>query len=262
MRLVAFDSKKIVRKAPLTNNINFKAMLGVGVTINDYQAFGTKYIDTIQELFDTYGFPKNRLVYKSSDLAALFHGKGIDILPILIEKLIPHIDFIDIYFSYFLNFQDRTQPFMVGVYWEEELERLHAPQFIDLIDGPYAAICCHAYLKQIVTPIDSLYFIDDCPGLKPSIATSNVIKNPKTRFLFKGDQINFGISIADLLCKYIDLESLQKGFRLNKDLIQNIEFDGAKCKTTFIGPDWLRDIKPSRKINLEINHKHPHPAFF
>lgn len=256
MRIIAFDSKKILRKQP-----DFKALLGVGVTIQNPSKFANEYNIVMDDIFKESGFSRNKLIYKSSDLLSIFHGIGIDVIPIISEKLYPHLDFIDIYYSYFLA-DAPAKPYTMGIYWEEELKRVSAGEFLDLSDGSYPSICCHAYLKSLTNEIESLYLIDHCSGLRPSIASTSVISNKFTRFLFRGDQVNYSISIADILCKYIDQMCLNKGYPLNKDLIINLGFDEKKSKTTFIGPNWLRDIKPSRDIILDINHKYPHPIFF
>ena len=256
MRIIAFDSKKILRKQP-----DFKALLGVGVTIQNPSKFSNEYNIVMDGLFKENGFSRNKLIYKSSDLLSIFHGIGVDVIPIIVEKLYSHLDFVDIYYSYFLA-DNPAKPYTMGIYWEEELKRISVGEFLDLSDGSYPSICCHAYLKSLTTEVESLYLIDHCSGLRPSIASKSVISNKFTRFLFRGDQVNYSISIADILCKYIDQMSLTKGYPLNKDLIFNLGFDEKKSKTTFIGPNWLRDIKPSRDIILDINHKYPHPIFF
>lgn len=256
MRVIAFDSKKIQRKQP-----NFKALLGVGITLSDYKKFCNEYNKIIEKIFQDYGFTRNKIIYKGSDLLSIFLGAGVDIIPKVVENMDPYIDFIDVYYSYFEP-SDRNKPYSMGVYWEEELVRLSAPKFIDLMEGPFPAICCHAHIKLLNTQVASTFFIDHCPGLRPSTAINSVINNNSTRFLFKGDQVNPAISIADILCRYIDQECLSKGYYLNKDIIEKIGFDPKKSRTTFIGPSWLRDIKPSRDVILEINHKYPHPIFF
>lgn len=256
MRNIAFDSKKILRKQP-----NFKALLGVGVTIQNPSEFASEYNKVLDEIFKENGFSRNKVIYKSSDLLSIFHGVGVDIIPMVVERIYPHLDFVDIYYSYFLT-DNPAKPYTMGIYWEDELKRVSAGEFLDLSDGPYPTICCHAYLKQLTNQIEALYLIDHCPGLRPSIASKSVISNRFTRFLFRGDQVNYSISIADILCKYIDQMCLNKGYPLNKDLIMNLGFDEKRSKTTFIGPNWLRDIKPSRDITLDVNHKYPHPIFF
>ena len=256
MRFIAFDSKKILRKEP-----GFKALLGVGITIHDPIKFANEYNIVMDELFKENGFSRDKIIYKSSDLLSIFYGIGIDVIPIIVDKLYSHLDFIDIYYSYFLA-DTSTKPYTMGIYWEEELKRVSVGEFLDLSDGPYPSICCHAYLKSLTNQIESLYLIDHCSGLRPSIASKSVICNKFTRFLFRGDQVSYSISIADILCKYIDQMCLNNGYPLNKDLIFNLGFDENKSKTTFIGPNWLRDIKPSRDIVLDVTHKYPHPIFF
>lgn len=264
MRIVAFDSKKILRhNIEKKDQPNFKALLGVGVTITNYDHFISEYNKTFDSLFKENDFQRNKIIYKSSDLKSIFYGVGVDAISFIVQKLLPHITFIDIYYSYFLSDSAKMQgEFKVGVYGREKAEQLTAPEFLDLIEGHYPSICCHAHIKSISTPIKSTYFIDDCPGLRPSIAVENIMKNNSAKFLFRGDQVNYAISIADILCGYIDSECLRNGFNLNKDMISNLRFNQQKAQTTFIGPSWLNDIKPYKNVNLHTSHKFPHPIFF
>lgn len=265
MRVIGFDSKKVVRQKP-----DFKALLGVGITLSNYELFCTVYNQVFDEIFKEYGFERGKIIYKSYDLLSIFFTAGIDVIPIVVEKLMPHIGYIDIFYSYFLpgqtmfsaTGQQVVRPLSIGVFWEQEIKRLTAPEFIDLIEGAYPAICCYAYVKGLTSNVETSYFIDDCPGLRPSTAISTVCKLPSTKFLFKGDQTNYAISMADLVCSYLDQACLKQGIHFNKDMVQNIGLDSSKCKTTFVGPNWLRDIKPARNIVLNVNHKYPHPIFF
>lgn len=185
----------------------------------------------------------------------------MDIIPEIIKQLVPHIGYIDIYYSYFLSENETEQPKSIGIYFKEELKKVSAVEFLDLIEGSYPAICCHAHLKMLKTSIDQTrYMIDDCPSLRPSAAIEQVIKNPFTKFLFKGDKVNYAISTSDLLCRYIDDFTFKNSLHLNQNLVNSLDF--KNCKTTYIGTKWLRDIKPSKNEILKIAHKYPHPIFF
>ena len=267
MRIIAFDSKKVRRKLPsakaLFGQPEFKALLGIGVTINDYKKFSEEYTKIFTDIFNEHAIQKNKIVFKSYDLMSIFSGMGVDVIKLIVEKLMPHVDFIDIFYSYFLrDFSEINKEFKVGVYWEEELEHLSAPVFIDLIEGSYPAICCYAYIQSLTNSPNQTYYIDDCPGLRPSEAIIRVIKDKNSKFLFKGDQTNFAISCADLICRYIDQRCSKEGIKFNQNLIERLELDPKKCNTTFIGPSWLNQIKPSKQIELNVNHKFPHPIFF
>lgn len=195
-------------------------------------------------------------------MQSIFYGLSVDIISVIVEKLLPLVSFIDIYYSYFLDPALSTTPLHIGIYWDEELQKLSPVEFIDLIEGSYPAICCHAHIHALSIKTDTLFMIDHCPGLRPSIAVESVIKNTNTRFLFRGDQCNCALSVADIICKYIDQQSLNNGYRLNKDIITKLGFDLQRSNTTFIGPKWLNQIKPSKNIILDINHKYPLPIYF
>ncbi len=277
MRIVAFDSRRVLRKKPQViikeQNLeqvkldevlqpDFKALLGIGVTITDYKMFASEYNKVMDECFKSNGFSRSRTIYKGSDLLSIFHGAGIDIIPLVAEKLIPHIGFIDIYYSYFVPQSNSEKTQLIGIYWEEQLERKTPVEFLDLVEGPYPALCCYAFINSLHSKVEQTYLMDHCPGLRPSEAIKSVIRTDSTRFIFKGDQANYAISAADIICKYIDIQCLKNGFYLNKDMVQKLNFDEKKFQTTFIGPSWLRQIKPSRNILLDVSHKYPHPIFF
>mgnify|MGYP001495885667 CR=1 FL=1 len=259
MRVVGFDSKLIRREKP-----SFKALLGIGVTINDYDKLVKIYNETVDKIFKECGIQRKKGIYKGTELTEIFYGSGVEILPLIVEKIIPSLDYVDIYYTYFEpnSTDDRTgKPLTMGVFFEEEIKRMNPVEFIDLLRGPYPAICCYAYLKQLKTEVNSVYYIDDCSKLNPSKATTGVITHSKTKFLFKGDKVNFAISCADIICRYVDDVCLKTGLHLNKNLIENLNLNPKYSQTTCIGQKWLSEIKPSRNISLNINHKYPHPIF-
>lgn len=103
--------------------------------------------------------------------------------------------------------------------------------------------------------------IDDCSTLKPSIAIQEVVSNPSTKFFYKGDQVSHAISCADILCKYIDRISLNRNVWLNSQMIERLGLPSSIFRTTCISRQWLPNIKPSRRVEIVIDHKRPHPMF-
>lgn len=75
-RIVGFDSRRFIR-------LDFNALLGIGVTVDDYACLVRVYKNWIKNIFKSSGFKQNRLVYKSFDLNKYPHSKlwGIHSVP-------------------------------------------------------------------------------------------------------------------------------------------------------------------------------------
>ena len=260
MNVVGFDSK-VIRRNP-----SFKALLGIGITVDNYSAFAREYDEVIAEIFNEHGMPKHKQVYKSSELLSLFYSLDVDIIPAVVRKLLPHIKFVDVFYSYFMpSWKDQegnSGPEKIGIYPKQRLRHVVPVEFIDLIDGAYPAICCYSYIKLQRSQSECSYFLDGVSSMRPSFAVSDVIKNKSTKFLYRGDQVNYVISAADLCCRFIEELTLKRKVRLNKNMIKFLGLDVKKFKTTFIGEKWLRDIRPVKDVIINCNHKYPHPVFY
>src|SRR3989344_4704233 len=142
MRVIAFDSKKILRST-LKEGAPFKALIGVGVTISNYEEYSKIYNHLLDNIFKEYDLIRNKRIYKSRDLMSIFYGLNVDIIKILAERLIKSLDFIDIYYSYFsddfyqtslsesiaLSHINLPNKMKIGVYWDQELKHLSPSQF-------------------------------------------------------------------------------------------------------------------------------------
>jgi len=265
MRLIGFDSKLIKREKR-----NFKALLGVSVLVNNYDQFCQKYDELIDKTLSSLSIPKSRRVYKSSDLTEITHRVGVDVVTLVANGLLKYIDFVDVYYTYFqpeypdsiIDKSKIKEVKDISCYYMQEIERLSPVKFIDLISGYYPTICCHAYLKNKSFTLQEHYYLDHCSGIQPSIAIKNVLSKPNVKFVFRGDQINPVISSADIICRYIDDFAFKNGLSLNRHLPKRLNFESNKSQTTFIGPSWLFDIKPSHKEHLNVSHKCLHPIFY
>lgn len=266
--MIGFDGKKIRLLIDRTGKKAqphwFEGLLGVGITINDYEQFVKKYDELLESLFKKEGLIRNKTLYKGSDLVAIFYGKGINLIPGLIEELLKLIDFVDIYFHDVPEYFDENAQITnrIGVYYEEEIEHLTNVKFIDLIQNHFPALCCCSYLKNLESEVkDTIYCIDDCSPLLQSKATIEIIKHPNTRFLFRGDQVNFAVNVADIFCKYLEDRITKEKIRIEGHLIKNLGLPEDKTEYHYINQKWLYIIKPARRAILNINHKYPHPVY-
>lgn len=272
MRVIGFDGKKIKIKLPEKPGKPtqwFEGLLGIGITVADYNKFSTTQDKVIQSLFDEHGLKRNKHLYKGADLVSIFYGKGVDLIPILVSELIKHISYVDIYFLHIPKFfnNDLKTPNKIGVYYSEEIEYLSNIQFIELIRHHFPALCCYSYLYSLRSEIKGTrYCIDDCPILMQSPATVGVLKHSNTYFYYRGDLINPVINIADIFCRYVEEIVTDKKFKFdvdnNKNIIKALNIPSSKIKFHYINEKWLKAIKPMRKAPLKMNHKYPHPTYY
>ncbi|MFH1591187.1 MAG: hypothetical protein ABIC95_04635 [archaeon] len=257
MRIVGFDSR------PLSwHKGKFYGLLATGITVSEQDTFSKLYNSIFDDIYSSKGIPRTSQIYKGTDLITLSYKLGIDILSEVAIKLIEAVDFIDVYYTHLMDSDDDASR-GIGVYWQENLKRMDPNDFLNLIKGPYPAIACYAYLQIQETEIKGTrYFIDDCPGMKPSTALSGVLTHPHTTFFTKGDQTNHIISTADIVCRYIDEVTKKKNVWLGPRIIDSAELPKHKTNAHFIGPKWFNQIKPSRNQSLRIGHKYAHPRFF
>lgn len=274
MRLVGFDGKKIkktIKNSQGSTPQQFEALLGIGVTVNDYNLFMQEYDKIIDNSFKNNSLVRNKVLYKGSDLTAIFYGKGIDLISELIQQLLSLVTSVDIYFHYIPPYYDgkidldKSEKISnkIGVYYEEEIEHLSNVQFIDLIEHHFPALCCYSYLQELNSEIKgTLYCIDECPNLLQSKAIVSIIKHPNTRFLFRGDQINYVVNAADIFCRYIEERTKNENIIIDRNLVRILGLPEDKVKYHYIGSKWLNVIKPSRRGRLNISYKYPHPIYF
>ena len=266
MRVVGFDARPIRRQVTKDDKRepDFKANLGIAVTISDYELFVKKYEQIVENLFAKYAVPPQPGLRKASELVEIFYAIGIDLIPELATSIIQEVDYIDIIYSFFAKeIGPDGKPARVKVYWATPEWKIYSKaEFVDLLEGQFPALCCYAYLQKNRTEIPgSTYYVDFCPALYPSTAIQTVLQNTHTRLLYKGDQVNHAINAADILCRYIDNECIRHAAFLNQHLVQKLGLPHNKFETTFIGEKWIKQINPSRNIKLSANHKAPHPLF-
>ncbi|MFH1649066.1 MAG: hypothetical protein ABIA93_00775 [Candidatus Woesearchaeota archaeon] len=268
MRIVAFDSKKVKIKLPTQKDsqpLYFEALLGVGITVNNYEEFASQYEEIIERIFSSNGLKRSKVLYKSSDLFSIFYGLGIDLLPELADKLLELVSAADIFYHHVPKFYDDDTKTLnkIGVYYDEEMERVSNVEYLDLIAGPFPSICCYSYLHGLKTEIKgTTYMMDDCPGLMPSKATVGVISNPNTQFLYKGDLVNYAVNAADIICRYIEERVRKENVKVDQHLVRKLGLPETKCIYHFISPKFIHALKPSRKILLNVTHKYPHPVYY
>jgi hypothetical protein len=254
MRIVAFDSKSLRRG-------NFRALIGVAITIHDSSVFEEKFVAILKAYFQSMDYPMTRDFYKSSDLLKMFHALDPEVIETLALQICTHIDYIDFYYTYFAHSNSDSRP--VTIYYKHSGEKISHDRFLDKIENYYPVLCCYGLSSGLqVDPTDK-YLLDGCSGIEPSIATRTILKNPRVLFLHNGDRVNASICAADIILKFIDRFTAQNDAYLNRHLIEKLPscFHG-KISCTNIGTQWFYQIVPEERISLDITKKLARPVHF
>jgi hypothetical protein len=274
-RIVGFDSRRFVRK-------DFEALMGVGVTVVDYDAFVNSYTAWIKELFSNAGFQQNKLIYKSFDLNKLFGNQIDTVYASFVDAVKNDIQFLDVYYSYFYppdkhqipesgildEKEEREQEHLefIKVYYKESTgsEYVSGIKFLNLIEHAYPLICVWDYAKRNMKFSSNIYV--DHFETKPSHVWEDLIANKekvKMNIIYNGDRCNYLISTADILTAYLHDEIKKQNIFLNRQVhkILHNGFSG-KFETRFLGSKYLYDIAPSNKYVVNNLPFLKHPVYF
>lgn len=251
---MAFDSKNIRRG-------NFRALIGIAVTISDLDNFEKMYTAILQDYFNSLNYPFNRNVYKSADLLSLFYSLDPDVILNIVSKLCAHIDHIDLFYSYFAHSDTAKRP--IDMYYNHTGEKVSHDRYLDKIENYYPALCCYSMIVNLTTDVTDKYLLDGCSDMEPSKATKAIYKNSKVVFFTNGDRVNCAISAADLILKFIDVYIAKKDYYLNQDLPSKLPpFINNKITCNNRSDKWVYDFNPESNSKLDITRRLARPIHF
>jgi len=272
---MGFDSKRIQRKLHTTSVTGepefFQACLGVGVRIDNLDTFIRQYELKMDQIFSEVGLRRTKKIYNSYDLKQIFISRrGVSPIQDVFEALIPEVEFIEVFYAYFLNVEKDEehrgkppQPMEIDIFTNHANRKktVSGIQFLDEIAHPFAAISAWAYIKKLGQLPDNLRIVCDDVSFKPCHAWNELCKTPNFQIVPRGDQCNYVISCADIFTSAIDEILLEKNAKLNKDLVHLFPKLSKKIDTTMIGSKWLWGIKPTHDCPVDVSEKLARPLF-
>ncbi len=257
MKMVGIDSKRFVRR-------DFHALLGVAITVKDFDNFKEAYNFILSELFQELGMERKKKIYKAYEIRRLFSNTGIDALERFFKQLSPSIDFLDVSYSYFRDKDspkgEEPKPF-IKIYYKEPVKKMVTPiQFINLIENSYPYICGWNLIRK--NPDFEFNIMTDHFDTNPSKAWDEfcVIKNVSV--VFSGGQCNYLISGADIILAAIENRILASGVFLNRSIHKLLNEYSGKFETSFIGSGHLYSLSPSHKWIAKNIRFLRHPVFY
>lgn len=257
MKMIGIDSKRFV-------NGKFHALLGVAVTVSDFEKFKNTYNSILSKLFEELNIERKKKIYKAYEIKRLFLNTGIDALETFFKGIEPNVDFLNILYSYFKDKEnprgEDSKPFIKIYYKEPTKEMVTAIQFIDQIEHSYPYICGWDIVKK--NPLMEFSILTDHFETKPSKAWNEFSSIKNVGIIHSGGQCNYLISAADIILAALENRILNNGVYLNRSIHGVIEEYRGKFETSFLGSGYLYSLSPSHKWIANNLRFLKHPIFY
>lgn len=261
--IFAIDTKRHFRERIDDEGIHkFMGLLGVCVNPLDIEKFENSYDSIMNELFSQYDLPKDRMVYKSYDLAKLFKKdfeKKYKSFLIGFSRNILNLDSVKITFFFTEINVKHLEDGKINIFgkYGGPTREVGVEKFMNLISGYYEIICAWK-IHQITSIRNAVFMVDGIDSLYPSKAWDELIRSNHIKIHFKGDQINPLLSTSDILIKFLEQFLKERYSPLNESRIEKVlSYDGKvnmdNIFIKYIGNPDLEHIKPSENYRMDFN---------
>lgn len=240
----------------------FRALLGASVTVSDEDVFKEVYYHLIDETLAAFKIPRKKSIYKGAHLLQQAKDRGLRAISMLINKLEPHIEHIDVYCAYY------ARPY-ISMYGQSTLRRLLPSSFIEKTQNAFPHICAWWYLQRYGSnEPDTVMQIDHFQGEVTPAWRELTENHDEIEVFYSGDECNHLISTADLILKLIEV--FQHGNVDGRSLLQPIR---NRCES-YIGKKklWFQNLGgsgyllkasvPDIPMDIDITPYLKHPIIF
>jgi hypothetical protein len=252
--IIACDATNYERWKPDTR---FNALIGASIQTDSLQAFKDNYDKSMDKFFDKNHLTRQKKVYCSSQLAALFYDKlglGHEEYKEALEKLVNNL-VKDVNVTVFHASCNTRRCPQVNVFLEEaimgKMQQVPTMEFLrDWLSQYYVYISAWKLTKCLNSSNCKNILLDGFKG-PISYAWNELVQNHRVEVVNLGDECNAYVSTADLVARYVNealgsskltqenIEQLNisaKGFHVHycfQTDLRNIVpiYEGAACKT-------------------------------
>lgn len=256
MVTVGIDSGWFTRESP---GSEFKALVGVAVTVKEKDTFRLSYDEALNNLFSKYQIERKRTTYKAAFLTGQLLDKTNKFLHDFINLMENELESIDVYYTFYpSNF---TQDIITC---KDSYPRSISPlKFLNNICNAYPHYCLWKYIETHPDEKEVTFEIDHFSG-KITPAWNSIKNIPNIKVYYSGSECNKIISFADILHRYISnnmhgklgLGNITRCFRTCLGL-DNIH-------SHFMGPrrDYLINMAYTDNIDIDLRHYIKHPIYW
>jgi len=253
------DAVMLSRKGPLRE---FKANLGVVVTVTDYKKFQQEYASAVRRVCGRHSLSWKRPFCRAADLR-YFAGDDLRTMQI-IEDIVREVnsEIKQVHVVYTMIFPSAVPK--VNIYIAQPpVESLSPVKFQDTLAHPYPYLCLWAYsqdLPKLEFPLACDHF-----GGEITSAWEEIERRCPPRIFFDGANTNATISLADLLIRLLDERF---GLQRLTDILNETRLPDFlpelrdRLKPFYLGQKYLKKIVPMQRQKINYVPYVTHPVIF
>jgi hypothetical protein len=263
MRWVAFDSKdfKRLKKSDDGEERGFYSPLGVGVIIDDIDAFSEAYLKATRELCIEFGIDSPMCVYSSSLLKdELEMFRAIPFAQQLIDKTSSFV--AGLHFSYAVLPSIKMPVVTVGGEKSETLE-VKTEEFLRNLGPMFSYISAWNYWRH--RKDEKCKLIVDAFTSKETYAWRDLVKSSDIVVVSHGDEVHPMISYADLVAFLTDVKlynSEKENRWLTKTNLEKVWEGVFNVESTYVDRSSISKIKWINNNHIDYSRYLQKPTVF
>lgn len=253
------DGVLLKKKGPVQE---FKANLGVVVTVTDVEQFQENYSSAIKKICLNHKIKWNRPYCRAADLR--FRSDSDQVTHSIIQDLVREVEseVKQVHIVYTMLFPSSV-PKVYTYTAEPPIIPETAVDFQDKLAHPYPYLCLWAYL-QCTPGLNRPLMCDHFAG-ELTIAWQELEKQCAPRVFFDGGNTNALVSFSDILLRLLDSRFGQ--LRLNETLTpqklpQFLPEFSDRLQLFYLGQKFIRNIVPLRRQKIDLTPHIAHPILF
>jgi hypothetical protein len=253
------DGVLLAKQGPVQE---FKANLGVVVTVNDLEKFPYIYSSTVKEVCNTYKIKWKRPFCRAADLRYVCGSDESTVS--IIEEIVKRVELEikQVHIVYTMLFPSQV-PKVYTYTAEEPTIPETAVDFQDKLAHPYPYLCLWAYCRSI--PGVKRPLVCDHFSGEVTLAWQELENQCPPKVFFDGGNTNAMISLADILLRLLDSRFGQ--VRLTEilnpaKLPQFLREFGDRLQPFYLGKRFIRYIVPLKRQKISIIPYAAHPILF
>ena len=249
----------------------FRAPIGVGLEVEDYDAFARKYDSVMEDLRDKYGVATGRKCLKSHYIHEKIPSSARQFIVDFTESVIPHVKTVFVAHT-ILNSQKTPK-----ILCYDGSEKKDPNEFISYLQNYYPHVLAWKILETLPDRKDSVFMLDHFTGNVTKAWRQ--IEDESIEVYPSGEYCNPLISSADLVSKYVndfihfgwmklEFGSISKAFEpfgveeIKADRETSAPEPSAKTKLLQYFIYDLSMITPHEKRAIDVGRKLKHPVYF
>lgn len=257
METVGIDSIAYTRRS--ADGSEFKAPLGVAVSIRNRNKFRKKYDDCLDELFDKYRENKRKNVYKAAHLTYQLKHKTNEFIREFIKEMSSEFQRIDFFYTFFPpGVIDK-----INVCRDSYHRTVDLDTYMKIVEKGYEHYCVWKYCKEYPLSSNNLFEVDHFSA-KITPAWDQIEDLESLSIFYSGGECNKAISMADIILRHV--QNTCSGRLMHPSLVDSIGpyLEDVLVKSWWMGyrRDYLNNMAWRDDFDIDLKNNIQHPIFW